>query len=91
MYVYIDPLSLAVGALVGVVVLGLIGFIVFRIRVWGQKLTQPFKKQTVVHQTDKSPFEVMRESWCGCCFVLVLLALMAAGGLVMWVGCSPEV
>ena len=91
MELFLDPFSLLTGFLLGVIVLGVIAFIVFRIRVWWGEVTKPFKKQTVTHQTDASPFEILSASCCSLFSgigILLLIVVMAVTGVYLFHGCS---
>jgi len=70
----IDPTSFWLG----VIVAGLVGFVVFRVAIWwGGKVTQMWKPQTVVHKTAKSPLQVVLEG-------LLAVALGVIAVYLLW-------
>lgn len=65
----------------GVLVTGLVGWFVFRLQVWGGKARSPFKPQTVVQKTGKTPVQVLGDGCTGAALWLLLLIVVL---LLVW-------
>jgi len=69
----VDPFSL----LLGIVIAGVVGFLIFRLSIWWGGVSKMWKKQTVVHTTDRTPLDVVLEG-------LFRLAVLIAIGLALF-------
>jgi hypothetical protein len=70
---------------VAVVVVVVVGFVVFRVKIWWGKFTALFQPQTVVHKTSKTPFQVLLDSLASLGLIvgsLYALWLLYEGGLL---------
>lgn len=69
--------------LVGLVGGGLIGFVIFVIRIWWRGVTAPFRPQLVVQTTKQSPWQVLANS-----IIVLLFGVLGVWALLTWVGQS---
>ena len=60
------------GWCLGVAGLALAAFVVFRVKTWWGDVRAPFKPQTVVHKTDKTPAQVVSGS-CSTFFLGIMV------------------
>ena len=70
------------GLCLGTAGLALAAFVVFRVQKWWGGVTAPFKPQTVVHKTDKTPAQVVS----GSCSTFFLGIMVFACVVVLLVG-----
>ena len=70
------------GLCLGTAGLALAAFVIFRVKTWWGAVRAPFKPQTVVHKTDKTPAQVVS----GSCSTFFLGIMVFACVVVLLVG-----